>query len=292
MNATDWDKFKCRCSGIGKMMSNSRANPQLTDVQAKWIADYEARVKPPTDAQKLEYVRLLQLRENSKKVILSDTCIQYLMEVYAWETEGMISVSKESMELAATKKGKMAEMEAVELLSFVEDAVYTINKDRVSNDFLSGELDVFRGESIYAATHVTDIKNAFDYPLFLKKINGGLENGQREQMQGYGDITGARNLTVANCLVSCPDEVIEDMKWKLARRLGAVTIESPDFVSEWETWERSMKFDHIPPSKRVFKINVEPFTEEERQRVYDRVKVCREWLFNFDEMYQKLNINM
>lgn len=286
----NWELFKCRCSAIIKMLANSRSNPQLTEVQAKWISEYEAREKPPTEPQKLEYARLLVLKENGNKVILSDMCIEYLMEVYAWETEGMIPINKESLEILSMKKGKMAEIQATELLGFVDNVVYSVHKDRISNDYLTGEIDIYLGESVYAARNVTDIKNSFDYPTFLKKINNGLENGQKEQVQGYGDITGATELCVANCLVDNPDEIIEDMKWKIAKKMNAVTIESPEFLQEWTKWERSMRFNHIPSNKRVKKFSVDPFTEFEKQKVYDRVKVCREWLWKFDEMYQSLNL--
>jgi hypothetical protein len=290
MNNTNWDQFKCRSSAICKMMANSRSNPVITPTQEKWISEYEVRTKPPTEPQKLEYTRLLQLRENSKKIILSDTCIELLMEVYAWETQGMIAVNKESLDIMSMRKGKMTEQTAGMMLSIVDGEVYLQHKERISNDFLSGEIDYYLGDDIYSATNVTDIKNAFDYPGFLKKINTGLENGQEEQLQGYGDITGSKKLYVANCLVDNPDEIILDMKWKIAKRFDALTIESPDFLQEWEKWERSMKFSHIPMHQRVHKIQVEPFSPERRQMVYDRVKVCREWLWKFDEMYQKLNI--
>jgi hypothetical protein len=284
----DWGKFKCRCSGISKIMSNKQGCEPLTELQEAKVKEFDA--KPAlTDKQREEYLRLLAKREASKQVVLSDTCIEYLMESYAWETQGMISVNKESMEVAQLSKGKMVETESVLLLMRVDRLPYQVHKERISNDFLSGEIDIYLGEHVYAATNVTDIKSAFDYPGFLKKINNGLERGQTEQVQGYGDISGARDLFIANCLVDNPESIIEDMKFRLARKLDAVTVESPDFLREWEKWEKSMRFSHIPTHQRVHKIKVEPFTTSEQQKVYDRVKVCRDFLWKFDESYQKMN---
>lgn len=291
MNTINWDDFKCRCSGISKIMANKQGFEPLTELQETKVLELEDKEKngKMTDKQRDELIRLIAKREASKQVVLSDTCIEYLMEVFAWETQGMISVNKESMEVAQLSKGKLVETEAVLLLMRVDKLPYQVHKERISNDYLSGEIDIYLGEHVYAATNVTDIKNAFDYPGFLKKINNGLERGQTEQVQGYGDISGARDLFIANCLVDNPESIIEDMKFRLARKLDAVTVESPDFLLEWVKWEKSMRFSHIPLHQRVHKIKVEPFTALEQQKVYDRVKVCRDFLWKFDEMYQKMN---
>ena len=280
--------FKCRCSSISKILSNSRSNPVLTENQVKELCDLEGKVTL-TEKQKEKMAELLVKKENGKKVILSDSCIEYLMEWYAFETEGMIPVSKESLDNLTMKKGKMGEPMAVGLLSITDELEYKIHKERIFNDYLSGEVDCYIGEDIYRAINVTDTKISWDYPTFLKKLNTGLENGQEEQLQGYGDITGARELYVANCLVDAPDEIIEDYKWKVARKLNALTTESPEFLIEWAKFEHSMKFSQISLKKRISKIKVEPFSEIKRQQVYDRVKICREWLNNFHEQRQKLN---
>jgi hypothetical protein len=82
------------------------------------------------------------------------------------------------------------------------------------------------------------------------------------------------------------------MKWAVTRKMGATTPESPEMLKEWPKWEKSMRFDHIAPHKRVNKIKIDPFTDSKRQKFYDRVKMGREWLNNFHERYQKLNITL
>lgn len=290
MNSINWDDFKCRCSAISKILSKPKDANVLTETGAQRLAELESREKPMTPKMVLEYGKLCNQRENIGKVFLSDTCIDYLMEHYSWVTEKMVSVSKESLDMIQTRKGTLAEAQSVVLLSFIDDVEYKVHKDRINNDFLSGQTDIYLGEHIYAATNVTDMKNAWDYPVFLRKIRGGLTNGQKEQIQGYGDITGAQDLWVANTLVDTPDSIIEDMMWKVLKKIGAATFESPEFLEEWPMWYRSMKFEHISPYKRVHKIKVDPFTDEERQKVYDRVKYCRDWLWEFDEWFSKMNI--
>lgn len=284
----NFDNFKVRCSAINKVMSNSAQNPVLTEKQGLRLDELEKK-DSLTEKQKEEMAELLVKKDNGKKIILSTTCIEYLMEVYAWETEGMIPVNKEALDVLSMKKGKMAELVAGQVLSVVDNVEYLIHKDRISNEYLTGEIDLYTGPHVMAATNVTDIKNSFDYPTFLKKIHTGLETGQKEQLQGYGDITGATDLIVANCLITAPREIIEEMMWKVAKKVNAATFESPEFLAEWPVFERSMVFHHIPIQRRVSKIKVEPFTDFERQRLYDRVKVCRDFLNLFHEQRLKLN---
>lgn len=287
--------FKCRASAVCKMMSNKQGFAPMTQNQIIKLGELRRRNdgegKPLSEPMKQELAELLVKESNKDKIILSDTCIEYLMQVYAWEEFGMIPVGKEALEILAMEKGKKMETQALKLLWIIRGEEYKIHKERISNDYLSGEIDCYLGESVYEAQEVPDIKNAWDMPTFLKKINNGLENGQKEQLQAYGDITGAKILHVANVLLDNPVEIILKMKYKVAERFESLTIESPDFLREWEKWERSMKFEKIPAHQRIHKIPVEPFTEFERQKVYDRVKVCRDWLNNFHERYQNLNLS-
>jgi hypothetical protein len=288
MSTVNWEKFKCRCSGISKLLSNGKEGQQITEKQEEDLKKLEDK-ETLTIKQREEMERLRALKANKGKIVLGMDAISYLMEVYAWETEGMIPVSKESMEILSISKGRKQEAQAAALLGFVDNVTYKVHKDRISNDFLSGEIDLYLGESVYKATCIPDIKNSWDYPTFLKKISAGLENGQKEQLQGYGDISGATDLFVANCLVDCTEQNIEDVKWKVAKKYDAVSIESPEFIEEWKKWEKSMRFSHIDPYKRVHKIKVMPFNDFEQQKVYDRVKYCREWLWRFDEEHENRN---
>lgn len=283
----NWDEFKLRCSGIRKALSTKQGSEPLSEIQEKRLKELEAK-QSPTDKQKDEITKLILKREKSKNIVLSDTCIDYLMEVYAWKTQGMVSVIKELQEIPQTSKGKKVETDSLLLLCKYDGVIYNTHKERIYNDFLSGEVDSFVGDHIYQAKNVTDIKSAFDYPIFLRKLHDDLEIGQREQVAGYCDITGASEGFIAHCLVDNPEEDILDAKWKLAKKMNVLTDESPEFLMEWEKIERSMRFSHIPERQRVHKIPVELFSEKEKQEIYDRVKFLRDWLWKFDESRQSL----
>jgi hypothetical protein len=65
--------------------------------------------------------------------------------------------------------------------------------------------------------------------------------------------------------------------------MNIIMDDDPKFIQKSKEIERSMRFDDIPINQRIHKIPIEPFTEEYKQKLYDRVKICREWLFNFNE---------
>lgn len=293
MNEVNWQDFKVRCSSIVKVMANSSENPVLTVIQSGKLSTYRSVLNAGgvLTRKQLEEMAELEVKEgNGKKLVLSKTCIQYLMEEYSWLTEGMISVGKESLETLATRKGNIVEAESMLLLTRVDGVFYKTHKKRIFNDFLSGEIDYYAGPEVMKATCIVDNKAKFDHPIFLKCFHTSLENGHKEQVQGYMDITGATEGFIAYTLVDCPDEIIEEMRWRLTRVVHAATPESPEVLDEWPKWERSMKFAHIPAHKRVHKVPVEPMTKGEQQKLYDRVKMCREWLEIFHEGYQKKNL--
>lgn len=294
----NWQSWKCRCSSISKILTNGKGSEQVTEKQWETIRETEKKIEngTATEKQKLEYTRLLQKDENSKTVVLGDDCVRYLLEAYAWETEKMCSITKE-MDVEYFERGRKTEPESIKLLSEVDKTEYLKNEERFENDFLSGIPDVVRVEigmvppgveEAYAKA-IRDIKSCRDYPTFLYKIHKGLDPGNKEQLQGYGDILECGDLGVAFTLPTMPQEMREGYKLKLAYKMNAAIDQDPEFEQAWANLERSMIFDHMPATKRVYKIPVPPFEKSEQQAVYERVKHCREWLNNFHNQYIKLN---
>jgi hypothetical protein len=277
------------------MLSTSRSNPVLTENQADTLRELEKK-ETVTERQKQELARLLILKENSKKVILSDTCIGYLLDEYSWITRGMVRVTRELLDIPQMQKGKIVEPESLALLSLVDGVEYKANvnenkeRERVYNDFLSGEVDAWYGASIMEAEIIPDIKSTWDYPTFLLKIVEPMTKDNDWQVKGYMDISFAPVGFIANCLVSASEEEINKMKFRLLNKLNVATEEAPEFKYKWNLIEHSMRFDEIPIHQRVHKTYVNPMTTHERLMVYDRVKVCREWLWKFHEKYESLNL--
>jgi hypothetical protein len=265
-------------------MAESRSNPSITDRQLERLNELSIKEKL-TDNQKNELSELLIKQENSKKIVLSDTCIKYLMNEYSYLTTGKVSIDKEFMQVFAMDKGKAVEHLSLATLCLVDNILYTSNdeKERVSNEYLSGEVDAYLGESIITSTVIPDIKSTFDYPTFLNKLHEPLSLANIWQIKGYLDITGASEGFIADVLTTTDEETRNKVKFKLFNKGVYATEESPEFLKQWEVIERSMIFDDIHPKLRVNKKYVEPMTENERQKLYDKVKACRDFLNNFHE---------
>jgi hypothetical protein len=273
------------------MMSTARGSEPLTDLQVKRLEElYEkANSGKITDKQRIEMTALELKQEKSKTVTLGDTAVAFLLEQYAWETQRMVSVTKE-MEIEAFDRGRQTEPESIDLLSFVDNCLYEKNEERFCNDFLTGIPDILRFWALRDHTDrvraIRDIKSVRDYPLFLYKIHKGVDAANINQLQGYGDILECGDLGVAFTLPNTPDSIREGYKYRLASKLDVIDVEHRP---EWKILERSMNFDSIDKEKRVFKVPVDPFTPSEQAAVYERVKHCREWLNNFHESYLKIN---
>lgn len=289
MREVNFDEFKCRCSNIHVMFASNPDERPLTEKMAEELDKLECKAKL-TEPQALRLAYLQERRERPPEINLTDSAVGYLMEWYAWNVYGKIPIDKESMDMLQTQKGIKVEADSIEMLSQLDGKQYSKNAEQVSNDYLCGEPDVYEGEHILAATTLTDMKNSWDYPKFLKQINKPLEKNYIKQVQGYGDITGALDLSVTRAIVSMPPEMVFEYQEKIVRKLGIIDREAPSFLKIWEKWEHSMNFDEIPIHLRIHKTKIEPFAKEEQIFLYDRVKYCRDWLWKFHETYSKLNI--
>lgn len=291
--AINFNDFKVRCSSINDVLSESRADKSITEPQKRQLASLRKRIEAGKALTALQRASLTQLESKERKgakTVLSDSCIKYLMIEYSWLTEGMIPIGKEQLDIVSIKKGNLTEQAGMLLLSEVDGVEYKTHKERIYNDFLSGEIDFYTGADVMNAICIADNKSSTDYPTYLVKLHIPIEKSHDRQIKGYMDITGASKGFVSHTLVDFPDEMVENLRWALTRKLGAATPESPEVLELWPRWVHSMCFSRIPAHKRVHKIYVNPFTIPERERVYDKVKVCREWLNNFHEAFQKKNL--
>lgn len=294
MSTINFDNFKVRCSQISSVTAESSENPKLTEKQLERMKELDSK-ESLTEKQKDELAALKLKEGNSKVVTLSATYISYLMEEYAFITEGMISIDKD-FESLQMQNGTLVEHDSLVALIQATGKPYMPNinddneQERIFNDYLSGKPDAYLGNSLMEAEEIPDIKSSFDYPTFLKKINTSLTKANRQQVQGYLAITGAKTGFIADCLSNTHDEVVEGLKWKLLKKLEgkSATEESPEFKKQWAIIQKSTNFSHMNPKLRVNIKPVEPFTEHELNFLYDQVKRGRDFLNQFHEQRLKL----
>lgn len=289
----DWHNFKARCSSISAVKAENRASKKLTDKQLEELKKLEAK-EELSEAGKRDLAYLQLKLEKSKEVLLSDTYTAYLIEEYAWIKDKMLSVNKD-LDTHQLQKGRLVEPEAVELLSLVENVKFNYNilKERVCNDFLSGEVDCWEGKSIMEANIIADTKARWDYIGYLVKTEQPIDPCNRDQVQGYMLITGAKTGLIADCLIDTPDIIKMDVMQSLLRKgikKGLyISEESEDFKFDWAMYDRSMTFsDKFTPQQRFHKKPVEPINELDKQFLYDQVKRGRDFLYKLHEKRTKL----
>src|SRR5688572_6866159 len=120
---------------------------------------------------------------------LGETCKQALLEIWIEETYGR----RKDISNKYLEKGTLQEEESITLYSLVTKTFYKKNTEQVSNDLLIGTPDLYKGESIMTATEIKDIKSSWDLFTFFSVFSKPINKNYRWQMQGYMNITGARD---------------------------------------------------------------------------------------------------
>jgi hypothetical protein len=239
----NWDEIKIRCSAIGYVM---------VEPQSK-----EARLRGE----------------------LSKTAKTYLKQLYAELKYGRTR----DIQSKYTDKGKLAEGEAIEMLSFLDDADYEKNQIRFENDFLSGIPDI-----AIIGVKAIDNKSSWDLFTHLAFAQAELEKEYEWQIKGYMELTDAPIGEVSRCLVNTPESIIEDEARRMLYKMNVISEESPEFKEAYREIIHNMTFDDIPYEQRRIKWTFER-DETEMQPVYERVIKCREWLKEFDEYMMNQN---
>lgn len=241
----------------------------------------------------------LMTEPKSKSETLSETTKDYLLDVFINEYYGR----HENIVNKYVQKGKHREEDSITLVSRYFKKMFKKNDVRLTNDYLTGEVDIFDGESIQAATHTIDTKTSWSMQTFFKSKKA-IDKMYYWQGQGYMALTGASKHTVAHCLVNSPDYVITDEKKKIAYSMHVLdpsTRENEEYVQKCKQVEINHIFDiqefmneypwfefdndvnhwawDVPAMQRI---HIQTFerNDEEIERLYKRIDDCREFIEN------------
>ena len=143
-------------------------------------------------------------------------------------------------------KGIQVEDASIDLLNSVLFTSYAKNTERKSNDWITGECDIFTGNSII------DIKSSWSLDTFPALCAQGEDKTYEWQLRAYMWLWDVDKAQIAYCLVSTPDALIgyED------RQLHEV--------------------EHISPELRVTLVNYERDKELE-ERIKIKVEAARDY---------------
>lgn len=213
----------------------------------------------------------------SKSETLSETAKTHLIDVYVANRYGR----QDDIQNKYIEKGLAVEEDSITLYSRIKGQIYFKNENHLSNAWIKGTPDLYVGDSIVNATHIIDIKSSWDIYTFMRVLTKEVNKHYYWQLQGYMDLTGATNATLAYCLVDTPQQLIEDEKRRLMWKMGCATDESPLFIEACEALQSSMTFGDIPLHERLIEFPIMR-NDADIQRMHARVEECRNWLDAFE----------
>jgi hypothetical protein len=100
------------------------------------------------------------------------------------------------------EKGILVEQDSIDLLNSVFFSKYVKNTVRKENDFVSGECDIWTGNTI------VDIKSVWSIDTFPLLPEDGKDTSYEWQVRAYMMLWGVDNAAVAYCLVDTPEHLI------------------------------------------------------------------------------------
>jgi hypothetical protein len=210
--------------------------------------------------------------------VLSKTAQKHLIEVYITEKYGR----RRDIQTKQMKKGIEAEQDSIDLLSMYLKLPFSKNEERFKNDFITGLPDIINGDTII------DIKSSYDLWTFLGNIPDKLDNLYYWQMQSYMWLTGTTNATIAYCLVNTPENIIQQEKYYLLKKMDVISEESPEFIREAMKIEFNMTFDDIKMDERILMFNVSR-SEDDILRIENKVLKARTFLQELELTHLNFN---
>lgn len=196
------------------------------------------------------------------------------------------------------KKGIEVENDSITLYCRVKKGeMFKKNTIRLNNEFFTGELDLYRGESITKATRIVDIKSSYDWTTFPSICDTEVDDNYEYQGLVYMDLTGAGLHTVAHCLVNTPAHLITTEKWRKRGEMGIIDTETEEFIEACIEIEKNHIFDmglflkeypyfefhckdwnyDIPMIERVHELDVVR-DDKKIARMKERIDECRIWM--------------
>ena len=144
------------------------------------------------------------------------------------------------------EKGIRCEQDSIDLYNTVYFTDWQKNTDRVTNDYVTGECDIFTGSV------VIDIKTVWSLASFPVLASDAENTGYEWQLRAYMWLWDCDEAILAYCAVNTPDDL---MRW-----------EGPS----------AHIVDHIDPVKRVTRLFYKRDAAKEEQ-IAERVTACRDY---------------
>ena len=181
----------------------------------------------------------LMTESRSKSEPISETTKTHLVDVYL----SAVHHRREELRSKFIEKGNKREEDSITLLSRIEKRSYKKNGVRLTNEYITGEPDLYEGNDISTASLIIDIKTSWSAHTFFRTKMAQLSKNYYWQVMGYMMLSGAKKAKVAFCLVNGTVQAIEDEKRKAAYQYGIDAESDPDYINECKQIERNHIFD-------------------------------------------------
>lgn len=271
----DLDKWNKTISEGGK----------ITPTQEKKRVDYESRLVTKKGLTPTQQERLDELLEKeSKEPELSVGAKTYLKDVWLWFEKGF----KEEVTSKQIRKGRNAEEDGINLISFVDGVMYSNNNlqpnnGRVTKGHLTGAADVVTDFKLVEKKIVDDIKASWNPKTFMNTNYSTLEEWQG---RAYLYLYDADIFRLRRVLVDCPPDVLEDEyhKFRLFNRLTEKHIIDNDLL---EMLKQGSVSEDYPEEQKLVEQFYRNFLYEHSGR-YTKEERVKTFAFERDEHLEKV----
>lgn len=198
----------------------------------------------------------LMTSPRSKTETISETAKSYIKSLVKEEYFGYKSqISSKEME-----KGNQVELENLEMYNSVFMTDFEKNRERRSNDYLTGEPDAIEGDTIL------DIKSPWSLETFPLTADDADSKAYEWQMRGYMMLFDKPKAVIAYCMATTPEHLI----------------------SPWDNADIHI-VDHIDARKRITTVEVlRDATIEDK--MIEMLKECQKYYAEYREkVFNKVN---
>lgn len=212
---------------------------------------------------------------------LSVTCQKELIKIYNREVYGR----RKDITTKQMDKGILAEPESIKLLSLVEGEFFFKNESQLENEWFCGHPDLILEKEGQILCY--DIKTSWELDSFMPKLIEEPDKSYIAQLNCYYSLLGAQGGAIAYCLVSAPQQILEQEKRSLLFKMNVVSEFSPEYLIAAEELEKLMVFEDIDQRERVIVQRV-PKDDELIEKMKAKVPALRQWLKDFHEKHMNL----
>lgn len=182
--------FRFRCSSLGLIMSDAQS------VDDQFVTEEIAAIQRKTKRTDDEKA-LLQAAKDKSLSAGAKTYIEGIAKEYLYGFHEVVTGKY-------MDKGLIVEDQSIELYNSVFFTNHKKNKERRSDDYLTGECDI-----IVPGVKGIDIKSAWSLATFPATAAAGADKLYEWQCRGYMRLWNVPKWEVAYCMVNTPDELIK-----------------------------------------------------------------------------------